>query len=102
MYSGTFVWAGHAHWQSTTLWKYLGSRTSVGFTRLSPPRPPHTPSTRDTLAVSLGERGLRPRRRPPGADFGRGFSCVSMCVIGAHNDSPQRHGGTEARRHGEA
>jgi len=19
-YSGTFVWAGHAHWQSTTLW----------------------------------------------------------------------------------
>ena len=21
MYSGTGVWAGHAHWQSTTLWK---------------------------------------------------------------------------------
>ena len=21
MYSGTFVCAGHAHWQSTTLWK---------------------------------------------------------------------------------
>ena len=21
MYSGTLVWAGHAHWQSTTLWK---------------------------------------------------------------------------------
>ena len=20
MYSGTFVWAGQAHWQSTTLW----------------------------------------------------------------------------------
>src|SRR5579871_5724586 len=33
MYAGTFVWAGQAHWQSTTLWKYSGLRTSVGSTR---------------------------------------------------------------------
>src|SRR3954454_6703397 len=39
MYSGTFVWAGHAHWQSTTLWKYSGSSTSVGSTRLPIPPP---------------------------------------------------------------
>jgi hypothetical protein len=32
MYSGTGVWAGQAHWQSTTLWKYVGSEMSVGFT----------------------------------------------------------------------
>src|SRR5882762_2129732 len=31
MYSGTGVWAGQAHWQSTTLWKYWGSAVSVGF-----------------------------------------------------------------------
>jgi hypothetical protein len=29
MYSGTGVWAGQAHWQSTTLWKYAGLATSV-------------------------------------------------------------------------
>jgi hypothetical protein len=31
MYSGTGVWAGQAHWQSTTLWKYAGAAISVGF-----------------------------------------------------------------------
>src|SRR4051812_4258736 len=30
IYSGTGVWAGHAHWQSTTLWKYSGSVMLVG------------------------------------------------------------------------
>jgi len=25
------VWAGHAHWQSTTRWKYAGSPVSVAF-----------------------------------------------------------------------
>src|SRR5882672_8482678 len=30
MYSGTGVCAGHAHWQSTTLWKYSGAPISVG------------------------------------------------------------------------
>jgi hypothetical protein len=30
MYSGTGVCAGHAHWQSTTLWKYAGSAMFVG------------------------------------------------------------------------
>jgi hypothetical protein len=30
MYSGTGVCAGHAHWQSTTLWKYSGLEMSVG------------------------------------------------------------------------
>src|SRR5437764_15201402 len=33
MYSGTGVCVGHAHWQSTTLWKYFGSETSVGAVR---------------------------------------------------------------------
>src|SRR6202795_770838 len=33
MYSGTGVWVGHAHWQSTTLWKYCGLETSVGAVR---------------------------------------------------------------------
>jgi hypothetical protein len=32
MYSGTGVCAGHAYWQSTTLWKYSGLLMSVGFT----------------------------------------------------------------------
>src|SRR5690606_22208157 len=36
MYSGTGVCAGHAHWQSTTLWKTSGSRMSVGSTALPP------------------------------------------------------------------
>ena len=31
IYSGTGVCAGHAYWQSTTLWKYSGSFMSVGF-----------------------------------------------------------------------
>jgi hypothetical protein len=31
MYSGTGVCAGHAHWQSTTLWKYSGALMLVGF-----------------------------------------------------------------------
>jgi len=31
---GTGVWAGQAHWQSTTLWKYSGSLISVGFTSM--------------------------------------------------------------------
>src|SRR6478609_3390486 len=35
MYSGTGVWAGHAHWQSTTWWKYSGLPMSVGFTLAS-------------------------------------------------------------------
>ena len=29
---GTGVWAGQAHWQSTTLWKYAGLEVSVGST----------------------------------------------------------------------
>src|SRR5690606_33726637 len=36
MYSGTGVWAGQAHWQSTTRWKYSGLRISVGRTLPSP------------------------------------------------------------------
>src|SRR6201999_2176705 len=32
MYSGTGVWAGHAHWQSTTRWKYSGAPIDVGST----------------------------------------------------------------------
>src|SRR5205085_784493 len=35
MYSGTGVWAGHAHWQSTTLWKYAGFAVVVGCKRAS-------------------------------------------------------------------
>ena len=31
IYSGTGVCAGHACWQSTTLWKYSASLISVGF-----------------------------------------------------------------------
>src|SRR5215218_4885240 len=33
MYSGNGVCAGHAHWQSTTLWKYAGSAMFVGCNR---------------------------------------------------------------------
>src|SRR5436190_11568542 len=33
MYSGTGVWVGQAHWQSTTLWKYCGLEMSVGAVR---------------------------------------------------------------------
>src|SRR3989449_7344215 len=46
MYSGTGVWAGQAHWQSTTLWKYSGALISEYFHKVVDCQwacPSHTP-----------------------------------------------------------
>src|SRR5690606_31590479 len=72
MYSGTGVCAGHAHWQSTTLWKCRGSPISVaritsperrGREKRGPDRPPARNSPRSPLAVDpafIGECSAEP------------------------------------------
>jgi hypothetical protein len=52
MYSGTGVCAGHAHWQSTTLWKWSGESVFVGSNRA--PR---------TFAARVALRGASPMLR---------------------------------------
>src|SRR5690348_14182869 len=87
MYSGTRVCAGHAHWQSTTLWKYRGLRISVGCTpRLLPsagasdlPASPVEPS----LAVSPKTgRGGAARQKKTG--LVARFSDVIPAQAGTH------------------
>jgi hypothetical protein len=59
MYSGTGVCAGHAHWQSTTLWKWVGVVRSVGLTALPPParRFEAAQALAFSLSVIMGGRG---------------------------------------------
>jgi|SRR5690348_1972450 hypothetical protein len=64
MYSGTRVCAGHAHWQSTTLWKYLAS-VSVAFKVVSRKGFRGNFSNRSLSGVRWGYafQGLEQRRR---------------------------------------
>src|SRR5712671_1972178 len=69
MYSGTGVWVGQAHWQSTTLWKYFGLEMSVGTVRpllraaISPACiPPDPHPSRSTLLLDRDALSQLPAR----------------------------------------
>lgn len=88
MYSGTSVWAGHAHWQSTTRWYQSGCWVSVGFKAGAPqhaPRrsPPAAPDRLRATAeeVTPAEREYKGAARlPAAAPLPAGLQCLVVRV----------------------